>query len=124
MLNASMLSIIEEAGTAVLILSEGLEQAELLGSRLTRAEVLRQVGVMAETAANLPAQTRAVLAEVDWDGWESMARRLDAGGGAADEALWFAVRSLVPAALMWLRVYRQNQPELFTYTTAAVSGES
>lgn len=124
MLNASMLSIIEEAGTAVLILSEGLEQAELLGSRLTRAEVLRQVGIIAETAANLPAQTRAVLAEVDWDGWESMARRLDAGGGAADEALWFAVRSLVPAALMWLRVYRQNQPELFAYTTAAVSGES
>ncbi|MBZ0093568.1 MAG: hypothetical protein K8F27_15285 [Sulfuricellaceae bacterium] len=124
MLNASMLSIIEEAGTAVLILTEGLEEAELLGSRLTRAEASRQVGIVAETAANLPEQTRAVLAEVDWNGWESVARRLDAGGGAADEALWFAVRSLVPAVLMWLRVYRQNQPELFAYTTAAASGES
>lgn len=38
MLNASLLSIIEKAGVAVLILTEGLEQDEFLASRLTRAE--------------------------------------------------------------------------------------
>ena len=34
---------------------------------------------------------------------------------ARDEALWFAVRSLVPATLMWLRVYRESNPELFGF---------
>jgi hypothetical protein len=34
-------------------------------------------------------------------------------GVALDEALWFAVQALVPATLLWLRVYQQSQPELF-----------
>lgn len=113
MLNASLLSIIEEAGVAVLTLTEDLEQDEFLGSRLTRGETLRLVKIMAETAANLPPQTQATLAEVDWDGWQTVVRRLGSGDGTAQEALWFAVRSLVPATLMWLRVYRANQPALF-----------
>lgn len=36
-----------------------------------------------------------------------------APGPQLDEALWFATTSLVPALLLWLRVYRQGQPELF-----------
>ena len=112
MLNASLLSIIEEAGIAVLTLTEGLEQDEFLASRLTRAETQRQVRIMSESAANLPPQMQTTLAEVDWGGWHTVARQLGASGDAED-ALWFAVRSLVPATLMWLRVYRTNQPELF-----------
>ena len=115
MLNASLLSIIEEAGMAVMILTEGLEEAELLGSRLTRAEVQRQVKIMSDIAARLPNDTRKLLAEIDWDGWQTVARQLKEGGAAADMVLWFASRSLVPAILMWLRVYRKNQPELFVY---------
>lgn len=118
MLNPTLLSIIEEAGTAVMILSEGLEEGELLGSRLTRAEVQRQVKIMSDIAARLPVDTRKLLAEIDWDGWQTVARQLSEAGAAADAALWFATRSLVPAMLMWLRVYRQNQPELFVYTAA------
>ena len=30
-----------------------------------------------------------------------------------DETLWFACEALVPATLLWLRVYQQSQPELF-----------
>ena len=119
MLNATLLSIIEEAGVAVMILTEGLEEAELLGSRLTRAEVRRQVKTMSDAAAGLPMGTRTLLAEIDWDGWQAVARQLNEGGTAADAALWFAARSLVPAMLMWLRVYRQNQPELFVYQALA-----
>jgi uncharacterized protein with HEPN domain len=118
MLNAALLSIIEEAGTAVLTLTEGLEEAELLGSRLTRAEVQRQVKIMSDIAAQLPIDARQLLAEIDWDGWQTVARQLSEGGAPADTALWFATRSLVPAILMWLRVYQQNQPELFVYQTA------
>lgn len=113
MLNASLLSIIEEAGVAVLTLTEGLEKDEFLASRLTRAETQRQLKIMSESAANLPPQMQALLAEVDWSGWQRMAQRLGASGDAEQEALWFAVRSLVPATLMWLRVYRTNQPEVF-----------
>ena len=113
MLNASLLSIIEEAGAAVLILSEGLEKDEFLASRLTRAETQRQVKTLSESIANLAPQTLSTLAEVDWAGWHSVARQLGADKGAEQEALWFAVRSLVPATLMWLRVYRKEQPEIF-----------
>jgi len=116
MLNASLLSIIEEASIAVLTLTEGLEEKEFLNSRLTRAEVGRQVRIMTDIAGKVPRQTCTLMAEVDWAGWAAMARQLDEPGQAANDALWFAARSLIPATVMWLRVYRQNQPELFDYT--------
>lgn len=122
MLNASLLSIIEEAGVAVLTLTEGLEKDEFLASRLTRAETQRQLKIMGESAANLQPQMQALLAEVDWSGWQRVARQLDASGDAAEDALWFAVRALVPATLMWLRVYRTNQPEVFEYKPVADLG--
>ena len=113
MLNASLLSIIEEAGVAVLILTEGLEKDAFLASRLTRAETRRQVKTLSESAANLSQQAQSMLAEVDWEGWHTVARQLGADKDAEQDALWFAVCSLVPATLMWLRVYRTNQPEIF-----------
>ena len=115
MLNASLLSIIEEAGVAVLILTEGLEEEEFRHSRLTRAEVRRQVKIMTDIAGKLPPQTCTLMAEVDWAGWAAMARQLNEPGPAADKALWFTAKSLIPATIMWLRVYRKNQPELFDF---------
>ncbi len=119
MLNASLLSIIDEAGVAVLTLTEGLEKDEFLASRLTRAETLRQVRIMSASAGNVPPPTQALLPEVEWRGWQSVAQQLDEGSAIQGEALWFAVRSLVPATLMWLRVYRHNQPQVFRWTPAA-----
>ena len=114
MLNASLLSIIEEAGVAVLILTEGLEQDEFLASRLTRAETQRQVKAISECIANLEPHILSSLVEVDWTGWHTVARQLGAPDkNAEQDALWFAVRSLVPATLMWLRVYRKEQPDIF-----------
>jgi uncharacterized protein with HEPN domain len=122
MLNASLLSIIEAAGIAVLTLTEGLEKDEFLSSRLTRAEARRQMKIMSDSAANLAPDAQATLAEVDWSGWHAIARQLGDNPDdphAEQEALWFAVRSLVPATLMWLRVYRTNQPEVFECKPAA-----
>jgi len=113
MLNASLLSIIEEAGIAVLTLTEGLEKDEFLSSRLTRSETLRQIKIISESIGSLPLKVQALLAEIDWAGWSTVARHLGANSPEEQEALWFAVRSLAPATLMWLRVYRQNQPEIF-----------
>lgn len=78
MLNASLLSIIEEAGVAVLTLTEGLEKDEFLASRLTRAETRRQVKTLSESIANLSPQALSMLAEVDWAGWHTVARQLGA----------------------------------------------
>ncbi len=124
MLNASLLTIIEEAGIAVLTLTEGLEKDEFLASRLTRAEVLRQVNTMADCAASIPSHAQTMLAEIDWEGWRTVARQLVESPAAQQEALWFAVRSLAPATLMWLRVYRKNQPGIFEFKPTPSTGES
>lgn len=122
MLNASLLSIIEEAGIAVLTLTEGLEKDELLASRLTRAETRRQVTIIGESVANLAPHTLTTLAEVDWEGWRTVARQLGAKPREEQEALWFAVRALVPATLMWLRVYRKERPDIFECKPLADAG--
>ena len=119
MLLGAMLSLIDEAGVVVLTLTEGLEQNEFLGSFLTRREVKRQIDTITLAVANLPTASRRRLPEIDWDGWTACALGLDQGGEAEDDALWFALRSLVPATLMWLRVYRSNQPELFSLMDSA-----
>jgi uncharacterized protein with HEPN domain len=116
MINAAMLKVIQDCGEGVLVLVEGLAQDELLRSRLTRAEVQRQLGLMAGTLSSLSPTAQAALPEIDWAGWRATTGALGQTGEAQDQALWFAVQSLVPATLLWLRVYRQAQPELFAFT--------
>lgn len=113
----ALLALIEQSGMAVLTLIEGLAREELLRSRLTRAEVQRQLTTLARSAAQVEPAARAAMPELDWPGWDALGPRL-AGppGEALDEALWFACESLVPATLLWLRVYQQGQPELFRMT--------
>lgn len=113
MITAPMLQLIQEAGEGVLTLTEGLQQDELLRSRLTRAEVQRQLQRLADTLADAPDAMRHLMPEIDWAGWRAARLALPAPGAQQDEALWFAVQSLVPATLSWLRVYRQSHPELF-----------
>ncbi|WP_119154737.1 hypothetical protein [Caldimonas tepidiphila] len=116
MLAAAQLAIVEEACTAVLVLTEGFGDEEFLRSRLTRAEAARQLATIASTLAHMPPGLRRRLPELDWEGWRACMHHMGAGGGPAqDEALWFAVRSLVPATLTWLRVHRRGQPELFAF---------
>jgi hypothetical protein len=97
----------------VLILTDAVEEAELLRSRLTRQEVHRQLCILADTLSNLPPQTHAAMPEIDWAGWRGMRTALDGAGAPLDDALLFGVRSLAPATLSWLRVYRESQPALF-----------
>jgi len=116
-LTGALLALIEQAGTAVLTVVEGLERDELQRSRLTRAEVLRQLTTLARSAAQVETAARADMPELDWPGWDALRPRLAGPAGEAlDEALWFACESLVPATLLWLRVYREGQPELFRMT--------
>jgi len=115
MLNGALFAIIEEAAIAVLILTEEAERDELLASRITGAEVRRQLQIVADMMAEVSAETRKRMPELEWAGWSTTGRALNGRNAEADEALWFAARSLVPATVMWLRVYRLSQPELFTF---------
>jgi uncharacterized protein with HEPN domain len=113
-LDSALLGLMEQAGIGVATLIEGLDRAELLRSRLTRAEVLRQLKQLADSAAQVEPAMRAAMPELDWSGWDTMRARFDAPAGEAlDETLWFACTSLMPATLLWLRVYQKSQPELF-----------
>jgi uncharacterized protein with HEPN domain len=116
MITAAMLSLIQQCGEGALVLTDGLEQADLLRSRLTRDATRQQLRTLADTLAGLSERARQAIPEIDWAGWRAVRATLDTPGPAQDEALWFAVRSLVPATLSWLRIYRHNSPELFDWT--------
>lgn len=111
---SALLNLIEQTGLDVATLAEGLDEADLRRSRLTRAELLRQLRLMANSAVAVPPSAREDMPELDWEGWRLLALRLQAeSGDDLDDAIWFAMQSVVPATLLWLRVYRQNQPQLF-----------
>lgn len=113
-LGSALLAIVDEAGRGVLTLSEGLAKDEFLRSRLTRGEVLRLTRLLAQGMAEVPADARQRLPEIDWPGWATLRGALEGTArDVQDEALWFAVQSLVPATLLWLEVYRRDEPALF-----------
>jgi uncharacterized protein with HEPN domain len=111
---SALLNLIEQTGVDVATLAEGLDEADLRRSRLTRAELLRRLRLLARSAIAVPPSVRDDMPELDWEGWRLLALRLQAEtGGDLDEAIWFAIHSVVPATLLWLRVYRQSLPQLF-----------
>lgn len=114
LLSGALLGILEEAGIAVLTLTEGLEPEEFFNSRFTQYETLNQMRIMADTAANVPDDLKLKMVEIDWTGWSVLGIELNIPGSAERDALWFGVRSLVPATLMWMRVYKKDTPELFS----------
>jgi uncharacterized protein with HEPN domain len=116
MLIGSLLTVIEDAGEGVLVMTEEVEKAEFLHSRLTRHEVQRRLLIMAGGAGNVAPEARLLMPEVPWEDWEKLARDLNRDNPDADELLWFAVTALAPATMTWIEVYRNNQPELFTLT--------
>jgi uncharacterized protein with HEPN domain len=116
MLNGALFGIIEQAGECVLVMTEEVDKGEFLRSRLTRHEVQRRLLIMAGSLGNVAPDERAQMPEMPWDGWATVARDLHKGNPEADELLWFAVTALAPATMMWIEVYRKNQPELFSFT--------
>lgn len=111
---AALLKTVEDAGVSVLTLVEGVQDDELLASRLTRQEVARQSRVMLEAAAALPFEMREAMPEIDWTGMVTAGKALAGSAGAdLDEALVFCARALTPALMMWLRVYQQQHPDWF-----------
>ncbi len=115
MIIAALLANIVNAGTDALVLAEDMDEATFRRSRLARAEMARLVGVMATNLADLPDAQRQQFAELDWNTWRTLPEQLNADPATHDEALWFAIRALVPATLMWLRVYKEGAPQVFEF---------
>lgn len=116
LVSGALLGILEEAGLAIMTMTEDIEADEFFASRITQQETLRQMRVMAETVSNIPEVISHQMIEIDWTAWRVLRSQLVSGENAGRDALWFGVRSLVPATLMWLRFYRTKTPELFSYT--------
>jgi len=110
-----MLTVIQQAGEGVLVLIDNVEAAEFQRSRLTRQEVRRQLGLMAETLLSLPHEARAAMPEIEWGSWRSVQQGLPSPAVNGDELCWDAAHSLVPATLSWLRLYRSTEPALFEF---------
>jgi uncharacterized protein with HEPN domain len=114
---APFLTLIENAGQGVLVLIDGLDEADFARSRLTRAEVGRLVRLIGGTLAGLPDMLRDGMPEIDWAGWHTTLCQLDdADPSARTDAAWFAARALVPATLSWLRIHRQSRPDWFRFS--------
>ncbi len=111
---ASLLWTAEQAGEGVLTLTEGLEDAELKRSRLTRRAVTQQLQALAQALSAVPPKACQAMPEIDWAGWRAMPAVLShVDATMADDALLMCVQALVPATLMWMRVYRPQQPQWF-----------
>jgi hypothetical protein len=119
MFDAALLKTIDDTSVAVLTLTEGLQDDELLGSRLTRSEVLRQLKLFTEAALNVSDNMRADMPEVDWGGIQAMAMALSGPAGEPlDKAMLTGVQTLAPGVLMWMRVYRHQHPQWFSISVA------
>jgi len=112
---------IEDASTGVLTLSEGLEQTELLSSRLTRHEIRRLLLSACDAHASLSFEARLAMEELDFGGWAIVGQRIREGGESEANARWLAIRSMAPTALGWIRFYRSQKPELFSVPEEAQS---
>ncbi|MFA5985578.1 MAG: hypothetical protein WC782_16285 [Methylococcaceae bacterium] len=105
---------IEEAGVAVLTLTEGIEEEDFFRSRLTKQEVCRQITILSHATLDIPAVTRDGLPEINWQTWFAIAEHPTPD----NQQLWLAISELIPTTLLWLRVYRTQQPELFNPVSA------
>jgi uncharacterized protein with HEPN domain len=113
---AGSLQLVAHTGEDILVLIDYVEQPEFQRSRLTRRQVTAQLLVMAEALNGLPAAAHAAMPEVDWPAWRHLGQALREPLPPADETAWFAARSLVPATLSWLRLYRQAEPRWFAFS--------
>ena len=86
-------------------------------SRITKYEVQQQLQIMADTTFNLPYELKQKMIEIDWEAWSSLSMQFAKKDESMQEAVWFAVKSLVPATLLWLRVFHKSSPELFSFVS-------
>jgi uncharacterized protein with HEPN domain len=94
-------------------LTEEISDTEFFASRLTRAQTLQLLGSLAKTAANLPAEARERMPQIDWAAWAALAKVLSKPSEHPLQ-IWVAIKELTPMTVQQLSDYKRSQPELFS----------
>ena len=113
MLTGAMLGLMERIALDVMVLTEEISEEDFFNSRLTRMQTLQLLGSFAQTAANLPAETRERMHEVDWAAWAALAKILPHPARHPLQ-IWVAIKELTPTTVQHLHNYRRRQPQLFS----------
>jgi uncharacterized protein with HEPN domain len=114
MLNRAMFDIVRTSGQRVLqLVAQMQSEEELFASANTLGAIEDILLEMAHTIGNLTPAMRGHLPQLDWTGWRALHRCLRADLRPRREAVWYAIRSLVPATLELFDRLRRRQPFLF-----------
>jgi len=114
MLHRMQADIILNSGRVIQsLLAEMQEEQELFDSVATLHTVEAQLLVMAQTLAHLAPELHLRLTRIDWQGWGELHRLLASGDQPRREAVWYGVRSLLPATLELVADLRRREPLWF-----------
>lgn len=113
MLTGAMLGLLEQIALDIMVLTDEISEAEFFASRLTRTQTLQLLGSLAKTAANLPAETRERMHEVDWVAWAALPKVLSKPSKHPLQ-IWVAIKELTPMTVQHLHNYKRRQPQLFS----------
>ncbi|MBI4809789.1 MAG: hypothetical protein HY799_12675 [Nitrosomonadales bacterium] len=113
MLNAAMLGLMERIALDIMVLTDEISEEDFFNSRLTKSQTLQLLASLAQTAANLPADTRERMHEIDWPAWAALRIAL-AKPTQHPLQIWVAIKELTPLTVQRLHDYKRKQPALFS----------
>ena len=113
MLTGALLGLMEQLALNIITLTETSSEREFFASRLTRAQTLMMLGNLCKACANLPADARERLPQIDWAAWHALCMALDKPDQHPLQ-IWMAIRELTPMTLHHLHGYKRTQPQLFS----------
>lgn len=113
MLSGAMLGLMERIALDIMVLTDEISEEDFFSSRLTRAQTLQLLTSLARTAANLPADTRERMHEIDWAAWAALQGAL-AKPAQHPLQIWVAIKELTPLTVQRLHDYKRKQPQLFS----------
>jgi uncharacterized protein with HEPN domain len=113
MLNGAMLGLMERIALDIMVLTDDISEEDFFNSRLTKAQTMQLLASLAQTAANLPADTRERMHEIDWAAWASLRVAL-AKPAQHPLKIWVAIKELAPVTVQRLNGYKKTQPQLFS----------
>ena len=113
MLIGAMLGLMERIALDIMVLTEEISEEDFFNSRLARVQTLQLLGSFAQTAANLPVETRERMHEIDWAAWAALAKVLPHPAKYPLQ-IWVAIKELTPMTVQHLHNCRRKQPQLFS----------
>jgi uncharacterized protein with HEPN domain len=103
----------ERIALDIMVLTDEIGEDDFFNSRLTKAQTLQLLASLAQTASNLPAETRERMHEIDWAAWASLRVAL-IKPTQHPLKIWVAIRELTPVTVQKLNSYKKTQPQLFS----------